>query len=44
VSRQQYLLDVGEWGFSDARLVPMGSMTAEEIAHWTKGIEIDGSK
>ena len=44
VSRQQYLHDINLWGFSDARLQPRGKMTADEIAHWTKGIEIDGAK
>ena len=43
ISRQQYLLDVDQWGFRDARLHPHGKMSAEDIAHWTKGIEIDGS-
>jgi len=44
VSRQQYLTDVNKWGYKDARLEPLGNMTAEEIAHWTAGIEIDGTK
>jgi hypothetical protein len=44
ISRQQYLQDIQEWGFQDARLKPCGTMTAEEIAHWTKGIEVDGAK
>ena len=44
VSRQQYLLDL-ERGYSDARLQEHGGrMTAEQIAQWTKGIEIDGAK
>ena len=43
VSREQYLLDVGPWGFQDARLEPMGKMTAQDIATWTKGIAVDGS-
>ena len=44
ISRQQYLKDVTEWGYKDARLQPLGNMSAEEIAEWTKGIEIDGAK
>jgi hypothetical protein len=44
ISRQQYLQDINNWGFKDARLRPVGTMNAEEIAHWTKGIEIDGAK
>ena len=38
VSRQQYLIDVEEWGYTDGRLRPRGNMTAEEIAHWTAAI------
>lgn len=38
VSRQQYLIDVHEWGYTDGRLRPRGNMTAEEIAHWTAAI------
>ncbi len=44
VSRQQYLVDVNERGYRDARLEPLGNMNEEEIANWTKGIEIDGHK
>jgi hypothetical protein len=44
LSRQQYLVDVLKWGSKDARLQPQGAMNAEEIAHWTAGIEADGSK
>ena len=44
ISRQQYLVDVDRWGYKDARLRPTGMMTKEEIAHWTVGINEDGSK
>ena len=44
ISRQQYLIDIQRWGYKDARLKPLGTMSAEEIAHWTAGIEEDGSK
>ena len=44
ISRQQYLIDVQRWGYKDARLKPLGTMSEEEIAHWTAGIEADGSK
>jgi len=44
ISRQQYLVDVQQWGYKDARLRPLGSMTRDEIAHWTAGISQDGSK
>jgi hypothetical protein len=39
ISRQQYLTDIGVWGYADARLEPRGSMTAAEIAHWTAAID-----
>src|SRR5437868_4693321 len=42
VSRQQYLVDVNERGYRDARLEPLGNMSEDEIAQWTKGIEVDG--
>jgi hypothetical protein len=38
ISRQQYLPDVLEWGYTDARLEPNGTMSAEEIADWTDAI------
>jgi hypothetical protein len=43
LSREQYLTDVGLWGFEDARLTVAGSMTVDEVAHWTRAIE-DGGK
>jgi hypothetical protein len=42
LSREQYLTDVGMWGFEDARLTVAGSMTVEEVAHWTRAIEDGG--
>jgi hypothetical protein len=39
VSRQQYLPDVLEWGYSDGRLEPRGGMTAEQIEEWTAAID-----
>ncbi len=44
LSRQQYLVDVDDRGYKDARQQPEGNMNAEEIAHWTAGIDQDGSK
>jgi len=35
LSRSQYLVDVEEWGYRDARLIPKGAMSEEEIARWT---------
>jgi hypothetical protein len=39
LSRQQYLYDLDVLGMKDARRRPEGSMTAEEIERWTKGID-----
>jgi hypothetical protein len=43
ISRQQYLKDVQEWGYQDARLVD-GTMSADEIEQWTAGIAVDGAR
>jgi hypothetical protein len=43
LSRSQYLVDLERWEYEDARLSPRGRMSAEELAHWTESIEIDGS-
>jgi hypothetical protein len=39
LSRAQYLVDVNEWGYEDARRHPRVAMTDEDIAHWTRAIE-----
>ena len=44
LSREQYLTDVGLWGFEDARLTVAGSMTVEEVAHWTRAISSKASE
>jgi len=41
LSRSQYLHDLQHLGFSDARLEPFGSMTAEQTALWTEAIDKD---
>ena len=38
LSREQYLTDVSRWGYVDARLEPHGSLTPEDVAHWTAAI------
>jgi len=43
ISRQQYLKDIEEWGYKDARLED-GLMSPKEIHRWTAGIEVDGTK
>lgn len=35
LSRTQYLADLEDWGFEDARLIPEGLMTRDEVDHWT---------
>jgi hypothetical protein len=35
LSRAQYLPDITDWGYLDARVAPAGSMTAEEADIWT---------
>ena len=39
LSRAQYLIDLDQFGYEDARLAPEGNMTRKEIAHWTAAIE-----
>ena len=39
LSRQQYLHDIEEDGFKDARKWPEGSMTSAEIDEWTRAID-----
>jgi hypothetical protein len=38
LSREQYLIDVHRWNYIDAREVPLGTMTPEEIDLWTQAI------
>jgi hypothetical protein len=38
ISREQYLVDILQWGLVDARMQPRGPMSATEIAHWTEAI------
>ena len=42
LSRAQYLVDVDEWGYEDARIQPRGAMTAEQVATWTAAIDKGG--
>ena len=39
LSREQYLIDVDEWGYEDAREEPQGNMSAADIRHWTAAID-----
>jgi hypothetical protein len=38
-SRAQYLLDIGRYGYEDARLAPRGNMSAEDVVYWTWAID-----
>jgi hypothetical protein len=44
LSRSQYLVDVESWGYRDARLEPVGAMTAEEIAQWTAAALVEAER
>lgn len=39
LSREQYLPDIRSWGYSDARLAPLGTMSPIDVAQWTDAIE-----
>lgn len=43
LSRQQYLIDVRDWGYVDVRTRPDNPMSDDDIATWTAGIARDGS-
>jgi len=43
LSRQQYLVDVDERGYRDARLTHESAMNESDIELWTEGIKIDGT-
>lgn len=42
LSREQYLVDIDQWGYAAARLHPRGPLSAEAIAHWTAAIDAAG--
>ncbi len=39
LSREQYLIDVEQWEYADARIAPRGTMSAADVAHWTAAID-----
>jgi len=39
LSRAQYLVDVDEWGYEDARVQPRGNMTEGQVQEWTAAID-----
>ena len=44
LSRAQYLVDVEDWGYIDARLAPFGKMTATNWLKWTNAIDPEASR
>ena len=38
LSREQYIVDITERGYADARLAPFGSVASEDIRRWTEAI------
>jgi hypothetical protein len=44
LSRGQYLVDLEEWGYEDARRRPFGSMSDEELAIWTAAAREEEAK
>jgi hypothetical protein len=42
ISRQQYLKDISEWGYEDARRVDE-TMSEDDVELWTAGIAVDGA-
>jgi hypothetical protein len=47
LSREQYLRDISEWGYADARTSPLAhvhsTMTEKDVAHWTAAINHSGT-
>ena len=41
LSRAQFLIDVGRWGYEDARLQPRGNLSARDAETWTRAIDRD---
>ncbi len=39
LSREQYLIDVQQWGYRDARRPPTGTMSRQQIGVWTDAID-----
>ena len=44
ISRAQYLVDVEDWGYIDARLAPFGRMRPQDWVKWTNAIDTDLSR
>ena len=44
LSRAQYLVDVEQWGYADARLPPFGDMAPRHLQLWTDAIDAERSR
>ena len=44
LSRAQYLKDIEQWGYRDARLSPGGTMTSTDVQAWTDAIQKEEQK
>jgi hypothetical protein len=44
LSREQYLVDVRQWGYRDARLAPLGTLSRGEVDQWTRAIHAHWSR
>jgi hypothetical protein len=44
LSREQYLVDLNEWGYRDPRVGPRGKMTPDDVAQWTDAIATSQSE
>jgi hypothetical protein len=44
LSREQYLVDVRQWGYRDARLAPFGNLSGGEVDQWTRAIHAHWSR
>jgi hypothetical protein len=44
LSRLQYLHDLREWGYRDARESPLGSLDAEDLSRWTEAGEREAAE
>jgi len=44
LSRAQYLVDVEQWGYADARLPPFGDMSSRNWLLWTNAIDAERSR
>lgn len=42
LSREQYLVDVTDWGYRDARRWPSGPLSPEAVQAWTEAARADG--